>query len=406
MKKQLNSIEKKEYSYLIRVLSASVNKTKAPLPYEDINWNTLISLAKICGVISAFADVVLRLPNEYLPDDDTVKILRENINVGILIDSNLNFEIEKVLKKFDAYQIKNVPIKGYFLKKEYPRSDFRTVSDFDILFDVNQIEKVKKVFSELGYEFVHNDDNQYHFQKKPYAFIEMHTTLVHEWEHYYPYLLDSLNNSHKRDNYDYSYELSVDDHYLYMIVHNSNHFRMGALGIRMLLDTYIYYSNHKSDFDYDYLQKRLKLFKLDTFEKCIRDIAFNWFSPDKQLLAFDDLEVFILLGATFGRSSIVAMIGSHKLIKSAENQGKKKSKFSYFLASAFPKKSKMSANYPYLNKFPFLLPVSWFSMWFKRFFIFKNVKVKSGFKNRFSYTEEDINYFRGLLNKTGFDDFD
>ena len=49
------------------------------------------------------------------------------------------------------------------MKKEYPRPDFRSVSDVDILFDRKQADSVKKVFSELGYTFLNEDDNQYHF---------------------------------------------------------------------------------------------------------------------------------------------------------------------------------------------------------------------------------------------------
>ena len=85
------------------------------------------------------------------------------------------------------------------------------------------------------------------------------------------------------------------------------------------------------------------------------------------------------------------------MIKSAEKEGKRKSKFSYFIRSLFPNKKFMSVHYPYVNKLPFLLPVSWVQMWFKRFFIEKNVNVKGGFQNRFSYTDDDGKYYEGLL---------
>lgn len=406
MKKQLSEIEKREYSYLISVLSSAVNGTPAPLPYEGMNWRRLFSRAKLCGLNAAFANTVLTLPKEYLPDDETIEILKKNINAEIFIDSNHSYEIEKVLSAFDKYKIKNVPLKGYFLKMEYPRSDYRSISDYDILFDRKQSDSVKKAFSELGYQFLHEDDNQSHFQKKPYMYIEMHATLVHDYESYYPYLVDIIDNSEKRDGYEFSYELSLEDHYLYMLVHNSNHFRLGGLSVRMVLDTYVYYRNHKDEFDFDYLNEKLRLFKLETFEKRIREIAFNWFLPDKQKITFDDLEVFILLSARLGRLDAGVMIDSHKMIKTAEKEGKRKSKFSYFLRSLFPNKKFMSVHYPYVNKLPFLLPVSWVQMWFKRFFVDKNVNVKGGFRNRFSYTDDDVKYYKGLLKETGFDDFD
>lgn len=405
MKKTLNEIEKKEYAYLIRVLSAAVNGTEAPLPYKNINWNSVIYRAHKCGFDSAFASTVLSLPKEHLPKEDVINILEKKINIGVFIDSNLNFEIEKLLKTFDENGVKNVPVKGYFMKKEYPRSDFRSVSDFDILFDEKQIETVSNAFDKLGYKFIHNDDNQFHFRKEPYIYVEMHTTLVHEFEYYYPYLFDALEKSIKRENYGFSYELSVEDHYLYMIIHSSNHFRLAGLSVRMLLDLYVYYRNHKDGFDYEYLNERLKLYKLDTFEKRVREIAFDWFSPDKQLIKFDDFEVFVLLSATLGRVETSVMISSHKHIMTGKNNGKKKTKFSYFIKNVFPGRNVMYVDYPYVNKYPFLLPVSWSVMWFKRFFVFKNVNVKKGLKNRFSYTEKDTEYYKNLLNEAGFEDF-
>ena len=405
MKKQLTEIEKKEYSYLISVLSSAVSGTPAPIPYENINWQRLLKRAKICGLDAAFSNTVLTLPKDYFPNDD-VKILKENINAEVLIDINHSYEIEKVNSAVDKKKIKNVPLKGYFMKAEYPRSDYRSISDYDILFDRKQIDLVKKAFSELGYEFLHNDDYQYHFQKKPYMYIEMHATLVCESNECYQYLVSYIDSAVKRDGYNFSYKLSLEDHYLYMLVHNSKHLRTGGLSIRMLLDTYVYYRNHKDELDFDYLNEKLRLYKLETFEKRIREIAFNWFSPDKQKITFDDLEIFILLSAKIGRVDANVMIGSHKMIKSAEKEGKSKSKFSYFLNSVFPNKKSMSVHYPYVNKYPYLLPFSWVQMWFTRFFIEKNVSVKNGFKNRFSYTDDDVKYYEGLLKETGFDDFE
>ena len=105
MKKQLNDIEKKEYSYLISVFSSAVNETPAPIPYEGINWNRMFSISKICGLDAAFANTVLSLPKEYLPNQDIIKILKENINAEILIDSNHGYEIEKVLSALSLIHI-------------------------------------------------------------------------------------------------------------------------------------------------------------------------------------------------------------------------------------------------------------------------------------------------------------
>ena len=397
MRKHLNDNEKIKFKYLLELVSSSVNGTAPPIPYEGIKWQSIKMLANYCSVESLVANAVLSLDKKYVSPEVYEKF-KQNLSIEMLIDGNLSYETEKILKAFDENKIKNIPLKGYFMKKEYPRSDFRSVSDVDILFDRKQADSVKKVFSELGYTFLNKDDNQYHFEKKPMMNIEMHATLVHENEESYPLLVNQLDRSTKRDGYSYSYEMSHEDFYIYMLVHNSNHFRIGGMGARMVLDSYVFLENHQSELDYDYLNVMLEKIGIAKYEKRVREIAFNWFAKPQAELKFDDIEEYILLSGTLGRVDVGTMINSHKTI--TENN---KSKFSYLVSSIFPPKSEMQYKYPYVKKTPFLLPISWCHMWGKRFFVDRNINFKSGIKNRMSYTDEDVNLYKSLLDEMGFD---
>lgn len=42
-------------------------------------------------------------------------------------------------------------------------------------------------------------------------------------------------------------------------------------------------------------------------------------------------------------------------------------------------------------------------MWGKRLFVDRNINFKSGTKNRMSYTDEDVNLYKSLLDEMGFD---
>lgn len=131
--------------------------------------------------------------------------------------------------------------------------------------------------------------------------IEMHATLVHENEESYPLLVNQLDRSTKRDGYSYSYEMSHEDFYIYMLVHNSNHFRIGGMGARMVLDSYVFLKNHQSELDYDYLNVMLEKIGIAKYEKRVREIAFNWFAKPQAELKFDNIEEYILLSGTLGR---------------------------------------------------------------------------------------------------------
>ena len=131
MRKHLNDNEKIEFKYLLELVSSSVNGTAPPIPYEGIKWQSIKMLANYCSVESLVANAVLSLDKKYVSPEVYEKF-KQNLSVEMLIDGNLSYETEKILKAFD---------------------------------DRKQADSVKKVFSELGYTFLNEDDNQYHFKK-------------------------------------------------------------------------------------------------------------------------------------------------------------------------------------------------------------------------------------------------
>lgn len=397
VKRNLTPLEKKEYIYYIGLMSACVNETEPPLPYDGINWQDMMRIAKLTRTDAMFAHTVLRLPDSSKPDKNTVKILSDIKNQAVFLDGIHQFEVEKILAQFEKYKIKNLPIKGYFVKSEYPQSFYRSICDFDILFDESQAEEVKKAFSEIGYEFLKKDDQQYHFQKKPFMFIEMHSSLAHDYEKCYPYLANQLDKSKKRENYGYSYEMSYDDHYTFMNVHASKHYRLAGMGLRMVIDEYLYYKNHRNDFDNAYLEKHLAECGVDIFEKRLREIAFKWFSPDSVVTDFDEVELYIILSNTLGRKKISVMVGMEN-----QSENKKKSKLRSFLSLAFPNRSKLQHSYPFLEKYPFLLPYAWVKFWIFRLFKIKNVNFKSVFTS-LDYDNDDLEYYKKIQQEMGFD---
>lgn len=393
MKKHLTDKEKIEYKYLIELVSSSVNGTNPPVPYENINWLTIKSLARYCSLESLVANAVLLLGKKYVSPELYAKFKRIS-SAQILIDSNISYETEKILKAFDENKIKNIPLKGYFMKREYPRPDFRSVSDVDILFDRKQADSVKRVFSKLGYAYLSEDELQYHFEIKPLMNIEMHAALTTKRDSYYNLLINQLDRSTKRNGYLYSYEMSLEDFYIFMLVHNSTHYMLGGMGIRMVLDSYVFLKNHQLELNYDYLNMMLDKIGIATYEKRVREIAFNWFAEPQADIKFDDIEEYILLSGTLGRADVGTMVSLQKKMA-----GENKSRISSVLNSLFPPKNSMSYNYKYLEKAPFLLPFSWCQMWCKRLFIKKDINFKTGLKNRFSYTDEDVKHYKSLLDE-------
>ena len=403
MKKHLTDSQKKEYIYYLSLVSAVLNGTSPEIPYENCKLEKMKQISKDTRTDAIFDEAIILLSKRCEVPEELLSYAKDNLNHYIYIDTLMNFEIEKILKAFDENKIYNLPMKGYFLKKDYPNPFERSISDYDILFDLKDIDRIKNVFENNGYKFLKNDDQQYHFTKKPFMYIEMHHSLVKKSDKNYSLLANQLEIAKTRNGYSYSKEMSYEDYYIYMLIHSAKHFSEGGIGLRMLADEYVFYRKYADTLDWKYINSRLKKCGLDSFEKKLRAVSLKWFSPDSEIKDFDDVEEYILMSFALGRADVAVMSGMEKQRVDADT-GKKKSRLANFIASLFPGKEIMSIKYPFVEKMPFLLPYSWICMWSRRAFIDKNIHIKEGFYNRTSYTDDDIVYFNHIQNEAGLGD--
>ena len=403
MKKHLTDSQKKEYIYYLSLVSAVLNGTSPEIPYENCKLEKMKQISRDTRTDAIFDEAIILLSKRCEVPDELLSYAKDNLNHYIYIDTLMNFEIEKILKAFDENKIYNLPMKGYFLKKDYPNPFERSISDYDILFDLKDIDRIKNVFENNGYKFLKNDDQQYHFTKKPFMYIEMHHSLVKKSDKNYSLLANQLEIAKTRNGYSYSKEMSYEDYYIYMLIHSAKHFSGGGIGLRMLADEYVFYRKYADTLDWKYINSRLKKCGIDSFEKKLRAVALKWFSPESEIKDFDDVEEYILMSFALGRADVAVMSVMEKQRVDA-GTGKKKSRLANFIASLFPGKEAMSIKYPFVEKMPFLLPYSWICMWSRRAFIDKDIHIKEGFYNRTSYTDDDIGYFNHIQNEAGLGD--
>ena len=402
MKKHLSEAEKIKYSYFLSLVSSVLNDTEAPLPYENCSLESIKRIADETRMDAIFDEAVLMLSKKYSVSDELLSYAKNNLNHWIYIDTAMKYEIENLLKCFDKEQIYNLPMKGYFLKNDYPNPFDRSIADYDILFDINDIDSIKNIFKQNGYKFKKNDDQQYHFVKAPFMYIEMHRSLLKKDNKNYSLLENQLEKAKVRDGYSYSKEMTLEDYYIYMLLHSAKHFSQGGIGIRMIADEYVFYKKYSDQLNQKYLSEQFEKLGITLFEKKLRDISLKWFSKGSEVKNFDDVEEYILLSMTLGRVDAAVMSKMERRRVNTET-GRKKSRFVNFISSLFPNKTYMANKYSFVEKMPILLPYSWACMWCRRIFIDRNINIKKGFNNRTSYTDDDVSYFTYIQKEVGFD---
>lgn len=270
-------------------------------------------------------------------------------------------EADKLLRCFADNGIDHMPLKGLLTKELYRRPDMRIMGDADILIRMEQYDRIKPLLEQLGFTEKLESDHELVWVK-PDLYLELHKRLIPSYNYdYAAYFGDGWRLARPCADKPYCYELSAEDHMVYLFTHFAKHYRDGGIGIRHLTDLYVFRQAHPQ-LDHAYIVKELQVLQLDVFYSNI------WAALDR---VFDDgpgnqvteLIISTVLGSgLYGtKEQHIAAAGvREKAGGNTVGQVKRKR----WLRLALPPYGVMREKYPVLEKAAILLPVMWVVRWF------------------------------------------
>ncbi len=190
--------------------------------------------------------------------------------------------LREIIKRLEEKGIWYMPFKGAVIKDYYPKQVMREFSDYDILCDPDRTEDIKEIMEDLGF-YIYLYEINYHdiYYKDPFLNFEMHKRLFDEdYEEelndhyktvcaYYDHVEDRLSGD------GYKKHLSAEDTYVYMIAHDQKHYAKFGIGLRSLIDNYVFLKSEKPDMDY--VKSELEKMGIEDFEVMIRETAMSLF---------------------------------------------------------------------------------------------------------------------------------
>lgn len=245
----------REHKYIFKMLKAVLSNNYTLTVEKDLDWNYIYKLCKF-HQIDNIIGYISNKP-EYMPEDIYKKFQLAK-QKGMVREINQYYELQMIQKKFAEYGIENMPLKGSILKKYYPSPDMRFLTDLDILFKDKKTELVKQALLEIDYQVYVTGDHHDVYIKEPYMTVEMHRKCYNDNDSL-DILFDNIWQRCTKANKDneYTYEMSIDDFYLYMVGHMAKHFKFGGIGIRMLLDFMIFENRLEKDCNRSYIEFNL-----------------------------------------------------------------------------------------------------------------------------------------------------
>ncbi len=256
---------------------------------EAMDMESVCRMSRFCGISA----LVWQAAGPFVDrDSDLAKCWREYDAKALERYFRFKREREQVFSFFEDNYIRYAPLKGLILKDYYPEPYTREMADNDILINADALEKVREWFLNRGYQIQHyNIGIHYAFYKKPIYNFEIHNALFGP-EHD-PVLQDYYKNIWDRLIRDgdgcYCYHLPDDDFYIYFILHDYRHYTSDGIGIRSLLDCYIYTKAFKGKLGQEYIRRELAGLGAADYEKQVFSLAWKLFD-DPEKFSAEELE--------------------------------------------------------------------------------------------------------------------
>lgn len=302
----------------------------------------------------------------------------------------------RLLAAFEEAGIDYMPLKGLRMKALYPKPELRTMGDADVLIRLEQYDQIRPILVSQGFTERVESDHELVWEKKG-LLLELHKRLIPS---YNPDLCSYFEDAWGLavPDHGHSWALSPEDEWLYIFTHMAKHYRDGGIGLRHLTDLLVFRRAHPA-LDEGHIRAALDRLELTEFYRHICRLLDHWFggAPGDELLEM--MTEFIFTSGSFGTAD------SHmvsQMLRKVENSRLENGKLLYIWQTLFPGKKVLQTQYPFLERFPWLLPVAWFLRPFHR--LKKNPRLLRQKRETFrSITNEKIENRRRALQLVGLD---
>ena len=341
---------------IILLIKSALTGEKYTLP-EDFDLKEAFDIANKHGIGSMFYYGAL---NCGIKEDNP--IIQEAFLItctSLSRNTRQKFEMDKLYAKFDETGIEYMPLKGAVLGDMYPKFEMRVMSDVDILIKLGQYDKIRPIMFDLGYKEKDVTDHEIQWNK-PALYVELHSRLIPSYnKDYFAYYGDGWQLAKDCDGSRYS--MTDEDQMIYLFTHFSKHYRDAGIGLKHIVDLWIYRKS-KPSLDEQYIKCELEKLQLQDFYNNIIDTLDIWFSDKKSNEKAEVITDYIFDCGAAGKEE--NNIISTMLKNSGKVNVTKYSKFKLYWFYIFYPYEKMCVKYPFLKKAPAVLPI----MWIVRFF--------------------------------------
>ena len=306
--------------------------------------------------------------------------------------------LEKISAEFEKENIDYMPLKGSIIKDLFPKLEMRPMGDLDILFKFAQYGKIVPILERMNLKFVKENENELSWKDYP-LYVEFHRYLVSpQHEDYFKYFGDGWQFAKKAENKKNLYVMKDEDYYVYLFAHLTKHYRFSGIGIKHLVDIWVYL-NAKPNLDMEYIEEKLEQIGISLFHKNIVKTVRCWFDGEAEDEVCEIITKKVFGSGAFGTGESAKKAAA---VKTRENSKVNNLFLSRTLYVLFPPYKNMCLLFPVLKKAAFLLPFMW--IWRIVYTVlFKKGRVKAQYSGIKNTSMQEIDDYANELKAVGLD---
>ena len=337
----------KESKLLIAALGWAVSGTTEKLSLS-VDWEKLLLLAKGHMLLPLLCDGLQKAGVWKEVPQEAAKTLEKACMQAVYQDVQMEYCRQKLEVRLKEEKIPYVFLKGAILKYDYPDPALRTMCDMDVLVRTENYPQIEKIAREMKGEAGHSDGNHRNYHFPGVVEVEFHPNLIHQ---------DTPVGTDINPGWQYTEQtpdgirMTEEGIYLNTLCHLANHFVLGGVGVRFVLDVWVNRHLRKSAIDREKVEKDLASFGLLDFARNIEALAEYWFGAGESNPLLEELGEYILTSGSHGRTDR-AVLNNVTLSKGG-------SRASALWGKIFYSRKEMEDRFPWCKGKPLLLPIAW-----------------------------------------------
>lgn len=332
---------------MLKIIKAVVNGEKINTASMDIDWGKMYALSEH----HSMTNIIAYVTDDTIPKEIADRFLQHS-SLAFARYMRYEYETKEICRIFEEKKISYMLLKGFVMKDYYPSPEMRTMCDVDILVKPEDLDKIDEIMTERGYENLKLErDDEVTYLKKPMLSYEMHLQLVSKSHtKIYSYYRNGWQFAKQASAY--GYKMSNEDFFVFLVAHFAKHYRAAGVGVRPVVDVWLYLKKFKDKLDWSYIDAELDKLGMKNFAYNLFKLSDYWFenaAADKKL---EDMSLYVLTSGIYGN------IINDGRTKKMRNETKKSAAIRWFDA-VFLGYKPMKALFPKIESFPPLIIYYW-----------------------------------------------